>query len=68
MNNLPKVVARKWNGRESTGLVSTGMGDCLRVCNKPTRSTQPCIPPGLLNRVPASTGVRAGMSLLPGDR
>jgi len=24
------------------------------------RSTQPCIPPGSLNRVPASTGVRAG--------
>jgi len=23
------------------------------VCNQPTRSTQPCIPPGLLNRVPA---------------
>jgi len=27
------------------------------VCNhKSTRSTQPCIPPGLLNRVPALTG------------
>ena len=24
--------------------------------NFPTRSTQPCIPPGLLNRVPASAG------------
>ena len=32
------------------------------------RSTQPCIPPGSLNRVPASTGVRAGMSPLPGGR
>ena len=31
-----------------------------------TRSTQPCIPPGSLNRVPASAGVRAGMSPLPG--
>jgi len=39
-----------------------------RVCNKPTRSTQPCIPPGSLNRVPASAGVRAGMSPLPGGR
>ena len=29
------------------------------------RSTQPCIPPGSLNRVPASAGVRAGM--LPGS-
>ena len=38
------------------------------VCNKPTRSTQPCIPPGSLNRVPALSGVRAGMSPLPGGR
>jgi len=36
------------------------------LCNKPIRSTQPCIPPGSLNRVPASAGVRAGMSPLPG--
>ena len=34
----------------------------------PSRSTQPCIPPGSLNRVPASAGVRAGMSPLPGGR
>ena len=33
-----------------------------------TRSTQPCIPPGSLNRVPASAGVTAGMSPLPGGR
>ena len=33
-----------------------------------TRSTQPCIPPGSLNRAPASAGVRAGMSPLPGGR
>jgi len=32
------------------------------------RSTQPCIPPGSLNRVPASAGVRAGVSPLPGGR
>jgi len=32
------------------------------------RSTQPCIPPESLNRVPASAGVRAGMSPLPGGR
>jgi len=38
------------------------------VCNKPARSTQPCIPPGSLNRVPASAGVRAGMSPPPGGR
>jgi len=35
---------------------------------QPTRSTQPCIPPGSLNRVPASAGVTAGMSPLPGGR
>ena len=40
----------------------------LGLCNEPTRSTQPCIPPGSLNRVPASAGVRAGMSPLPGGR
>jgi len=32
------------------------------------RSTQPCIPPGSLNRVPASAGVKAGKSPLPGGR
>jgi len=33
------------------------------LCTTP-RSTQLCIPPGFLNRVPASAGVKAGMSLL----
>ena len=33
-----------------------------------SRSTQPCIPPGSLNRVLALAGVTAGMSPLPGDR
>ena len=28
----------------------------ITVCNQPTRLTQPCIPPGSLNRVPASAG------------
>ena len=31
-------------------------------------NTQLCIPPGSPNRVPASAGVRAGMSSLPGGR
>jgi len=31
-----------------------------------TRSTQSCIPPGSLNRVPASAGVKVGKSLLSG--
>ena len=42
--------------------VTTGVGDHLqagispRYESKPTRLTQPCIPPGALNRVPASIG------------
>ena len=43
--------------------LKTGPGDVT----SPYRSTQPCIPPGSLNRVPASAGVRAGMSPLPSD-
>ena len=43
-------------------------GYTVTVCNKPTKTTQPCIPPGSLNQVPASAGVRAGMSPLPGGR
>ena len=46
----------------------TVTGYTILVCNKPTRSTQPCIPLGSLNRVPASAGVRAGMSPLQGGR
>ena len=38
------------------------------VTHSVARSTQPCIPPGSLNRVPASPGERAGMSPLPGGR
>ena len=34
----------------------------------PPRSTQPCIPPGSLNQVPASAGVKAGKSPLPDGR
>ena len=40
----------------------------LRQLSLPSTSTQPCIPPGSLNRVPASAGVKAGMSPLPGGR
>jgi len=31
-------------------------GYTITVRNQPTRLTQPCIPPGSLNRVPASAG------------
>jgi len=44
-----------------------GFQEGISVCNQPTRSTQPCIPPGSLNRVPATfPRVRVGMSALPG--
>ena len=43
-------------------------GYTISGCSQPTRSTQPCIPLGSLNRVPASAGVTAGMSPLPGGR
>jgi len=32
------------------------------------RLSQLCIPPGSLNRIPASEGIKAGMSPLPGGR
>ena len=51
--------AGNWKGgeRRREGMGREGSG-----------STQPCIPPGSLNRVPASAGARAGMSPLPGGR
>ena len=51
-----------WDGWQSSG------GYTISGCNKPTRSIPPCIPPGSLNRVLASAGVKAGMSPLPGGR
>ena len=39
-----------------------------RIFTAVPRSSQPCIPLGSLNRVPASAGVKAGMSPLPGGR
>ena len=62
MNEVNARRARLLPGRVTSG------GYTISVCNKPTRSTQPCIPPGSLNRVPASAGVRTGMSPLPGGR
>ena len=32
----------------------------ISVCNQATRSTQPCIPPGSLSRVPALAGDKGG--------
>jgi len=43
-------------------------GYTITVRNQPTRSTQLCIPLGSLSRVPASAGVKDGMSPLLGGR
>jgi len=40
----------------------------LTLLHATTAPTQPCIPPGSLHRPPASAGVKAGMSPLPGGR
>ena len=49
-------------------LVIPQIGDRLSRVNyfESHRSTQPCIPPGSVNRVPASAGVKAWKSPLPG--
>jgi len=60
-------VNARWT-RLVLGLVTVLGGYTISVCKKPTRSTQPCIPPGSLNRVPASVGVKARMSPLSGGR
>jgi len=44
------------------------LGNGLRVFTAVSRSTEPYIPPGSLNRVPAVAGVKARMSPLSGGR
>ena len=53
-------------GGRTTGIGGSPRPSQLQI--QPTRSTQPCIPPGSLNRVPALAAVRVGMSPLPGGR
>jgi len=59
---LGVVVASHERSCSTLSPVSTRMGDRLRAgvppryVTKPTRSTQPCIPPGSLNRVSALIG------------
>jgi len=66
VRRMNEVNARR--ARLVPGWVTVFGGYTISVCNKPTRSTQPCILPGSLNRVPALAGVRAGMSPWPGGR
>jgi len=63
----PRPVSYYWPGYYLDGGPSSG-GYTISVCNQPTRSTQPCIPLGSLNRVLASAGVKAGMSPLSSGR
>jgi len=67
VHRMNEVNARR--ARLAPGWVTVfGRVYTISVCNKPTRSTRPYIPPGSLNRVPATAGVRVGMSPLPGGR
>jgi len=67
------LIKSRWLELGGADPVSTGMGDRLWA-GIPSRyvtiqlSTQSCIPPGSLNRVTASAGVKAGMTALPGGR
>jgi len=66
VRRMNEVNARR--ARLVPGWVTVFGGYTISVCNKPTRSTQPCIRPGSLNQVPASAGVRVEMPPLPGGR
>ena len=52
----------------ANAIVICSLGHGLHTFTAVPRSTQPCITPGSLNRVPVSAVVKAGMSLLPGGR
>ena len=66
VRRMNEVNARR--ARLVRGWVTILGGHTISVCNQPTRSTQLCIPPGSLNRVSASVGVKAGMEHLSGGR
>jgi len=59
-NHKPRISPR------TVGFITTATEICslgyrLRTSTAIPRSTQPCVSPGSLNRVPASAGVKAGM-------
>ena len=62
-----KEVNARWARLVLDGRPSSG-GYTILLSNKSTRSTQPCILRGLLNRVPASAGEKAAVSSLSGGR
>ena len=59
-----------------SGIISTkffymnsGFESCGSLCFMPPKLTQPCIPPGSINRVPALLGgVQTGMAYRPGGK
>jgi len=68
-----RVVSVPDSGSEKHGFESQSRRCQVTVLGKlftpiVPRSSQPCIPSGSLNRVPASAGVKAGKSPLPGGR
>jgi len=52
----------------ATAIAICSLGHGLHIFTAVPKSTQPCIPSRLLNRVPASAWVRVGMSTLSGGR
>jgi len=72
-SDSPLVVAGSISGHDTT-LPGYFSDRCPSLVGKlswdvtTTQVTQPCILPGSLNRVPASAGVNAGKSLLPGGK
>jgi len=52
----------------ANAIVICSLGHGLHTFTAVPRSTQPCITPGSLNRVPVSAGVKVEMSLLSGGR
>jgi len=60
--------SQRFHSGDNKYWISLQSDQSLRGPHMLTRSTQPCIHPGSLNRVPASAGVRAGMSPLLGGR
>jgi len=61
IRHINKVTLR-WAWLVLGGWPSSG-GYSTLVCNQPTRLTQPCIPPGLLSRVPALIGWGKGRNV-----
>ena len=65
---IVSVVGRTNEVNQHRARLVPGWVTVLRANHLQPRSTRPCIPPGLLNRVAVSAEVKARMSPLPGGR